>query len=170
MKACPTCKSPNVDEFVAGWVDANDWEAPLRDMAQAKAYDTVYWCSTCENHPDTLIEIETPPWWDLPDDVAATWASTITEWYAGTDAAYSVAEVQHAWKTLRLVTVETEDDGIQKAYPAVFFYSETTGHWFPGLDTSDRERLRELCDNNRIDANPTTSNDAPVFNTGFLEE
>ena len=49
IKVCPECGSDDVQEFVAGWVDANDWDAPVVDLDIAEMYSVTRWCAACSD-------------------------------------------------------------------------------------------------------------------------
>lgn len=156
MKVCPTCKSEHVQEYLAGWHDANSHERDLsaEPLALATLYPDQYWCLECGARQDELLEVsdpERPAWWNMPEDVALAMAKEMSQWYCG-DAArpYTIKEVQEAWQTVRLRMCEPEDDNEPvQPYAKVFFYDVPSGCWTGGLDTADREWISDLIDAER---------------------
>jgi hypothetical protein len=156
MKVCPTCKSERVQEYLVGWHDANNHDLDLNQEPQALAtlYPDQYWCLECGKRQESLLEVEDPerpPWWELPEDVAASQAKEMNDWYCGEGGKpYLVAEVQEAWKTVRLRMCEPEDDNEPaEFYAEVFFYSMENQAWGMGLDTADREWISNMIDTDR---------------------
>lgn len=71
-KVCPDCGSFKVDEFVAGWEDANTGEQG--EMALAECYSELYYCNDCDEAKSRLDEITSER---KPEGMS------VAEWLAG---------------------------------------------------------------------------------------
>lgn len=50
MLRCSHCKGLNVEQLIAGWVNANDWSDAPDHMGVAELYTQTDWCNDCEWH------------------------------------------------------------------------------------------------------------------------